>query len=139
MIDIIIGVFASFGALFVLLGAVGILRMPDTYLRMAVTTKAATLGVGLLLLAAAFYFDDMATTTRVLAIIVFILLTAPVGAHLMGRASYIAGNKLWEKSVCDDLEGRYEAERNFSIAPKKTGEGENLLQDEKKKGRNKGN
>lgn len=137
MIDIIIIILASFGALFVLLGAVGILRMPDTYLRMAVTTKAATLGVGLLLLAAAFYFDDMATTTRVLAIIVFILLTAPVGAHLMGRASYIAGNKLWEKSVCDDLEGKYEAERNFSIAPEKTRDGEDLMDEEKNKNKNK--
>jgi multicomponent Na+:H+ antiporter subunit G len=107
MIDIIIAILATLGALFVLLAGIGILRMPDTYLRMAVTTKAATLGVGLLLGAAAVYFYDLSTTTRVLAIIVFILLTAPVGAHLMGRASYIVGNKLWEKSVMDDLEGKY--------------------------------
>lgn len=127
MIDIIIVVLASFGALFILLGAVGILRMPDTYLRMAVTTKAATLGVGLLLIAAAFYFDDMSTTTRVLAIIIFILLTAPVGAHIMGRASYIAGNKLWEKSVCDDLEGKYKASKDFSIAPEESEGGEGLI------------
>lgn len=131
MIDILVIILASFGAFFILLGAVGILRMPDTYLRMAVTTKAATLGVGLLLIAAALYFNDMATTTRVLAIIVFILLTAPVGAHIMGRASYIAGNKLWEKSVCDDLEGKYEAERNFSIAPEEPGDSEDLIEDEK--------
>ncbi|WP_029037362.1 monovalent cation/H(+) antiporter subunit G [Salinimicrobium xinjiangense] len=131
MIDVIIMILASFGAIFVLLGAVGILRMPDTYLRMAVTTKAATLGVGLLLIAAALYFNDTSTTTRVLAIIIFILLTAPVGAHIMGRASYIAGNKLWEKSVCDDLEGKYKAERNFSIAPEEPGEGEDLIQEKK--------
>ena len=130
MMDILIMVLASFGAFFVLLGAVGILRMPDTYLRMAVTTKAATLGVGLLLIAAAFYFDDVATTTRVLAIIIFILLTAPVGAHLMGRASYIAGNKLWERSVSDDLKGKYKASRNFSIAPEEPGTGKNLIEDE---------
>lgn len=130
MMDIIIVVLASFGAFFILLGAVGILRMPDTYLRMAVTTKAATLGVGLILIAAAFYFDDVATTTRVLAIIIFILLTAPVGAHLMGRASYIAGNKLWEKSVSDDLKGKYKASRNFSIAPEKPGKSEDIIENE---------
>ncbi|HET8754001.1 MAG TPA: monovalent cation/H(+) antiporter subunit G [Salinimicrobium sp.] len=107
MISVIIAVLASMGALFVLLAAVGILRMPDTYLRMATTTKAATLGVGLLLGAAAFYFNDLSVTTRVLAIIIFIILTAPVGAHLIGRASYIVGNKLWDKSVIDDLEGKY--------------------------------
>lgn len=107
MISTIIAVLATLGTLFVLLAAVGILRMPDTYLRMAVTTKAATLGVGLLLIAAAVYFYDFSTTTRVLAIILFILLTAPVGAHLIGKAAYISGNKLWEGSVMDDLKGKY--------------------------------
>lgn len=107
MIDIIIAAIATMGTLFVLLAAVGILRMPDTYLRMAVTTKAATLGVGLILIAAAIYFYDFSTTTRVLAIILFILLTAPVGAHLIGKAAYIAGNKLWEGSILDDLKGKY--------------------------------
>ncbi|WP_424492516.1 monovalent cation/H(+) antiporter subunit G [Salinimicrobium sp. GXAS 041] len=107
MSEIIIAVLATFGAIFFLLAGVGILRMPDTYLRMAVTTKAATLGVGLILIAAAVYFNDLSTTTRVLAIIVFVLLTAPVGAHLIGRASYIIGNKLWDKSVMDDLKDKY--------------------------------
>lgn len=107
MIDTLIGIIATLGTLFVLLAGVGILRMPDTYLRMAVTTKAATLGIGLILVAAVIYFNDLSTTTRVLAVIIFILLTAPVGAHLMGKASYIKGNKLWEKTVIDDLEGKY--------------------------------
>ena len=107
MTDTIIGIIATLGTLFVLLAGIGILRMPDTYLRMAVTTKAATLGIGLILVASAIYFNDLSTTTRVVAVIIFILLTAPVGAHLIGRASYIKGNKLWEKSVMDDLEGKY--------------------------------
>ncbi|MGB7843454.1 MAG: monovalent cation/H(+) antiporter subunit G [Salinimicrobium sp.] len=107
MTSIIVGILASLGSLFILLAAVGILRMPDTYLRMAVTTKAATLGIGLILIAAAVHFGDFSTTTRVIAIIVFILLTAPVGAHLIGKAAYFTGNKLWEKSVMDDLKGKY--------------------------------
>lgn len=107
MMDIVIAILASLGTLFVLLAAVGVLRMPDTYLRMAVSTKAATLGIGLILISAAVFFHDLSTTTRVLAIIVFILLTAPVGAHLIGKASYFSGNKLWEKSIVDDLEGKY--------------------------------
>lgn len=118
MTSIIIAVLATLGAIFVLLAGVGILRMPDTYLRMAVTTKAATLGVGLLLLAAAIYFNDLSTTTRVLAIIVFILLTAPVGAHLIGRASYIVGNELWTKSVMDDLKGKYQKTSGKEQHPK---------------------
>ena len=116
MTDTIIGMIATLGTLFVLLAGVGILRMPDTYLRMAVTTKAATLGVGLILIAAAVYFNDLSTTTRVLAVIIFILLTAPVGAHLIGRASYIKGNKLWEKTTMDDLAGKYrKTGKNISL------------------------
>ena len=116
MIDTIIGIIATLGTLFVLLAGVGILRMPDTYLRMAVTTKAATLGIGLILVAAAIYFNDLSTTTRVLAVVIFILLTAPVGAHLIGKASYIKGNKLWEKTTMDDLAGKYrKTGKNISL------------------------
>ena len=116
MINTIIGIIATLGTLFVLLAGVGILRMPDTYLRMAVTTKAATLGIGLILISAAIYFNDLSTTTRVLAVIIFILLTAPVGAHLIGKASYIKGNKLWEKTTMDDLAGKYrKTGKNISL------------------------
>lgn len=107
MIDTIIAIIATVGTVFVLLAGIGILRMPDTYLRMAVTTKAATLGIGLILVSAAIYFNDLSTTTRVMAVILFILSTAPVGAHLIGKASYISGVKLWEKTHVDDLEGKY--------------------------------
>jgi multicomponent Na+:H+ antiporter subunit G len=108
MTEITIGILASFGAIFVLLAAVGLIRMPDTYLRISVTTKAATLGIGLLLVAAAVFFKDLSITTKVLAIILFILLTAPVSAHLIGRTSYFSGVKLWKDSVLDDLEGKYD-------------------------------
>src|SRR5690606_15641677 len=103
----LIGILATLGTIFVLLAAVGVIRMPDTYLRISVTTKAATLGIGLILAAAAVYFSEISITSRVLAIILFILLTAPVGAHLIGRASYFIGVKMWKKSVIDDLEGKY--------------------------------
>ncbi len=84
-------------------------RMPDLYLRISVTTKAATLGIGMLLACAALHFKDQDVTSRALAIILFLLLTAPVGAHLLGRASYFVRVPMWENSVMDDLEGKYEA------------------------------
>jgi multicomponent Na+:H+ antiporter subunit G len=108
MIEWIIAILATFGAIFILLAAVGLLRMPDLYLRISVTTKAATLGVGLVLIAAAVYFNELAVTSRVLAIILFVMLTAPVGAHLIGRAAYFIGIPLWKKSVLDQLKGMYQ-------------------------------
>jgi multicomponent Na+:H+ antiporter subunit G len=81
--------------------------MPDLYLRISVTTKAATLGVGLILAAAAVWYEDIGVTSRVIATIFFIFLTAPVGAHLLGRASYISGVPLWKGSWLNRLDGKY--------------------------------
>lgn len=108
MTDIIVITLSTLGTLFILLAAIGVVKMPDLYLRISVTTKAATLGIGLILIAAAFYFNDPSITARVLAIIVFMLLTAPVGAHMIGRASYFTGVKMWHKSKIDELEGQYD-------------------------------
>ncbi len=108
MVDYLIMLLSAVGALFILLAAIGIVRMPDLYLRISVTTKAATLGIGLVLAGAALYFNDFSVTSRVLAIIFFLFLTAPVGAHMIGRASYLIGTPLWKKSVVDDLKGQYE-------------------------------
>lgn len=105
--DIFVGIFSLLGAIFVLLASIGLLRMPDSYLRISVTTKAATLGIGLLLIAAAIHFKDFSITTRVLAIILFMLLTAPVSGHLIGRTSYLSGVRLWKDSVMDDMKGKY--------------------------------
>lgn len=103
MKDIIIMILCGSGALFILLAAIGMLRMPDFYTRTSVATKAVTLGLGLMLSGAAVYFFELAVTSRVAAIILFIILTAPVGAHMIGRAAYRTGSKLWHKSVMDDM------------------------------------
>jgi len=108
MTEIAVGVLAFFGTIFIFLAAVGLIRMPDTYLRISVTTKAATLGIGLLMLAAAVYFQELSITTRVMAIILFIILTSPVSGHLIGRTSYFSGVRLWKNSVMDDLDGKYQ-------------------------------
>lgn len=108
MIDILIAVVATISALFILLSAIGIVRMPDTFLRISVTTKASTFGVGLTMLCAALYFRDMAITFKIIAIVSFLLLTAPVGAHLLSRTCYLTGVPVWKnKYPIDDLKGKY--------------------------------
>ena len=94
---------ATVGALFLLLAGIGILRLPDLFCRASATTKAATLGVGCLLLASALHFGDLRVTTRVTATIAFLLLTAPVAAHMIARAAYRRGTPLWSGTVRDEL------------------------------------
>jgi len=96
------------GTFFMVLAGIGLLRMPDLFLRMSAATKASTLGAGFILLAAAIYFDDLGTTSRVLATIVFIFLTAPIAAHRIGRAAYFDGVPLWPGTQRDDLSGHYD-------------------------------
>jgi multicomponent Na+:H+ antiporter subunit G len=125
MVDYLIMFLSAVGSLFILLAAVGIVRMPDLYLRISVTTKAATLGIGMILAGAAFYFNDFSVTSRVLAIILFLVLTAPVGAHMIGRASYFIGTPLWKKSVMDELKGQYDKDTSaLDSEPKKAVERE---------------
>lgn len=108
MIDIIIAFLGTIGVLFIFLAAVGFIRMPDTYLRMCVTTKASTLGSGLILLSAAVFFGESGVISRVIAIILFLFLTVPVGAHLIARVSYFIGVQLWKGTIMDELKGKYD-------------------------------
>lgn len=139
MISIIIVILITLGTLFILLAAIGMVRMPDTYLRISVTTKAATLGVGLLLISSAIYFNDLSTTSRALVIILFVLLTAPVSAHLVGRASYFMGVKLWDKSVMDDLRGKYQKKTHVLKSKIDNTPGDNVVHDRPDNGPGNGN
>ena len=108
MNDLAAAVLLLIGASFLLLAGVGMLRMPDAFSRMQASTKASTLGVACILVAVALHFHDWGITMRALATSVFFLLTAPVSAHLVGRASYFLGVPLWEGTVIDELRGRYD-------------------------------
>lgn len=97
-----------FGALFMLLAAIGVVRMPDVYTRISTSTKAATLGAGCILLAVAVHFGEIGVSSLALAILVFISITSPVGAHIIGRAAYVVGVPLWKGTTVDELRGRYD-------------------------------
>ena len=77
------------GALFVLLGSVGLARLPDFPMRLHAPTLASTLGVGALLLASALYFSltRPGISLHEAAIGLFLFITAPVTAQLMALAA----------------------------------------------------
>jgi multicomponent Na+:H+ antiporter subunit G len=110
MNDVLTAVLMLTGATLVLLAAVGALRMPDLFTRMQAATKAAALGTGLMLLAVAVHFGQLAVATRALATLAFLILTAPVAAHMLARAAYRIGVPLWEGTVVDEWKQRMEAE-----------------------------
>jgi multicomponent Na+:H+ antiporter subunit G len=110
MIAIVTGLLWMVGAAFALLAAVGVLRLPDVFTRMQASTKASTLGLGCLLLGAALQSDDVATLIRLVYIGAFLLLTTPVSAHVIARASYRAGVPLWKGTLLDERRRDLEAD-----------------------------
>jgi multicomponent Na+:H+ antiporter subunit G len=103
MNEVIAAILMVIGSLFCLVSAVGMLRLPDTLMRMHAATKAGTLGTGLIVVAAAIFTNELGTTLKAIAVIVFLLLTAPVAAHLIGRAAYHRGIHLFDKTWIDEL------------------------------------
>lgn len=78
--------FAMVGVAFMVISAIGVLRLPDMYTRMHAAGKAATLGVICVLLAAGLHYPDY--LIRMVLLIVFFFLTAPVATTTMARAAY---------------------------------------------------
>ena len=89
LIDALIALLILIGAGFVLIGAIGIVRLPDFFTRLHAPTKASTLGVGSILAASMLYFSihGEGISLRELLVIVFVFITAPVSAHLLSKAA----------------------------------------------------
>jgi len=100
------GVLLVVGAMFGLLSAIGILRLPDLYTRMHAASKAGTVGVGLIFVAIAVISFSAPVILRALAGIFFLVLTTPVSAHLLARAAYYAGFHPAKLTVADDLDAQ---------------------------------
>lgn len=101
--SVLISVLMVIGALFCLVAAIGIFRMPDLYMRMHAATKAGAFGGSLLVLAAALHFGTPRAAVMAVLIIVFFYFTAPIAAQVFGLAAYRRGVPLWEKSKVDKL------------------------------------
>ncbi|MCL6709607.1 monovalent cation/H(+) antiporter subunit G [Pseudomonas sp. R2.Fl] len=93
------------GALFSLVAAIGVNRLPDLYTRMHAASKAGTVGSGLLLLAVGVHAGDLAIFSRAVAGFLFFILTAPISAHLLAKAAHQVGYPLHPTTVRDDLRG----------------------------------
>jgi len=91
LLDLMAFVLMLLGALFVLLASLGVLRLPDVYCRLSATSKAVPFGLGLILAGAALALGDGSFALQALAIAVFLALTSPIAAHVLGRCAHKTG------------------------------------------------
>lgn len=89
MVDIIVSVFILIGAAFTLVGSIGLARLPDFFTRLHGPSKATTLGVGGLLIASILHFSlrGEGPSLHELLITVFLMVTAPISAQILGQAA----------------------------------------------------
>lgn len=92
------------GIAFIAIAAIGILRMPDVYTRMSAVTKAVALGVGFILIGVVFHFNDTTVMVKATVIVVFLIFSLSVAAHVIGLAAYEDRTPMSDKTFLDELE-----------------------------------
>ena len=91
-------VFLAIGVLFGILGSIGVITFPDVYTRLHASSKCSTTAVVSVLIAALFLSGFSAMTGRLLVILLFFLITSPIGAHIIGHRAWSGGVIPWRKS-----------------------------------------
>jgi len=95
MMDYVIGILILSGGFFAVIASLGLVRLPDVLTRMHASTKIGTLSGGLIMAAVALHFAQLGTVILAGAIVVFLVLTAPIAGHMIGRATILTGVPLW--------------------------------------------
>lgn len=111
------------GLFFMLVGAIGVWRLPDVYHRMIASSKCITLGITGMLLASVLHLgavvdlnaavadrvdasqpSALGAATKAILVIVFQFIAAPVAANILACAAHRDGVRPWEKTLSDDLQ-----------------------------------
>lgn len=91
--EVLLSVLVLAGAAFTFIGSLGLVRLPDFFMRLHGPTKATTLGVGCLLVASSVYFsvNGEGVSLHEILVTLFLALTAPISAHLLAKAALHRG------------------------------------------------
>jgi multicomponent Na+:H+ antiporter subunit G len=101
--EIVIVLLILIGAAFMLISAIGIVRLPDVFSRMHAAGKASTVGISAILLGAGFFFLDEFLFYRMLVLIFLIFVTAPISTTALARAVYHNEAALREQLKRDEM------------------------------------
>lgn len=103
IVDVVSALLLLSGSLLALTAALGLVRLPDVFSRMHAATKPATLGILLLMIGAVLQVDAPSNRAKLLLVAVLQFVTAPVAAHMVGRAAYRSGAGALDDLVVDEL------------------------------------
>lgn len=104
-IEIVCSVLILLGSLFMLISSIGIIRLPDFYIRNSASTKAVILGLALILFGVGIYYNNILIFLEVIAILFFISLIMPLSAHIIARAACKNKVPFWENTILKEMRG----------------------------------
>lgn len=116
MSDVLCAVLMLAGAAFCLLGALGLVRLPDLPARLQAATKPQTLGLLLILLGTALRVGPESAVTLLL-VVLFQVVTAPVISQIVGRSAYRSGTLDRSRLIIDDLTAQVEQDAARRSSP----------------------
>ena len=123
-LKIIGGVIAIFGSIILLISSIGLVRMPDSYNRIQVGTKASTMGTILSISSLFFIYPNW--YGKLIILVLFVLITNPVSSHVLARAAYHIKVPFSSRTIVDQLEEKEEVDERSALHRKvrtqKTGE-----------------
>jgi multicomponent Na+:H+ antiporter subunit G len=93
--------------IFVFIGMLGLLRLPDVYNRLHATTKIAILGAFGVMLGIIMKVGFNSMGIKAITVGLFMLLTSPMAAHMMSRAAHRHGVGLCKESIIDEYGQSY--------------------------------
>ena len=87
----------ALGILFLIISAVGMLRLPDFYSRLHASGNSETLGMMLMLLGFVVYEGFNLISFKLIFIFIFVFIGNPIGTHILSKTAFKTGEPIWTK------------------------------------------
>jgi len=91
--EILMWFFVIAGSILLIIGAIGILRMPDFYSRIHPAGITDTMGAWLVLVGLMFASASWLVTVKLVMLLLFLAITSPLAGHALAKAAYMRGLK----------------------------------------------
>lgn len=105
VLESIASVLLLIGGFFIMIGALGMVKLPDFYTRLHAPTKATTLGIGCILIASVglHALRGQGVSIQELVISLFLFITAPVSAYMIAKAAFHRRTELLKGTLNSEL------------------------------------
>lgn len=101
--DFVSAAFLLGGVIFMFVGALGVVRLPDAYHRIHAASICVTLGLSAMLIAACFHLGAASILMKSLITIVFIFVATPIGSHMLAKAAHDTNLDQWDHTLSDEF------------------------------------